>query len=300
MMPPPMPQSGSRVIARALRTVRPRSCCPVLVLALVAGCGGGEVRTPAAPTPVTTPTPSPAPASVTLTGTLTDTITGASIGTFSETVPRLPATLTLSALGHVARTTRVSAQGQVVDLIPESGFDLEFYRQFARDSLDGAPQPLRTLSGDPSFFMEIEGDHGFAAPIGVQMEAVARRIVPDLPGGRLHVLRWETGPTPRAPANGWIVIERTDQNSNLCGQALLGATAGHIWLDSNRACNMSATFAHEIGHALGFSHVTRPGSMMLPEQPNSNLNDAPTELERRHGAIAYKRARGNQDVDVDP
>jgi hypothetical protein len=40
--------------------------------------------------------------------------------------------------------------------------------------------------------------------------------------------------------------------------------------------------------------------MMLPEQAFSNLNDAPTDMERMHGAIAYRRTRGNRDIDVDP
>ncbi len=39
---------------------------------------------------------------------------------------------------------------------------------------------------------------------------------------------------------------------------------------------------------------------MAPQQPDTNLNDAPTEIERRHGAIAYRRPRGNHDVDLDP
>ena len=159
--------------------------------------------------------------------------------------------------------------------------------------------PLQVLSADLSFYMQVEGTQ-FPAQTAVQLEAVARRIVPALTGARLHVLRWDTGTAPRAPQNGWIIVERSDESSNICGRALIGALAGHIWLDSNRACNIAATFAHEIGHALGFSHVTRPGSLMLPEQAGSNLNDAPTEIEQRHAAIAYRRARGNRDIDVDP
>jgi hypothetical protein len=274
-----------------------------MMLPLVAfGCGGSSSSSasgPIAPSPVTPAAP-PTGSGLTVSGTISDTVTGAAIGTFSQQVARLPARITVSAPGHLDRSTTVTTQGQTVDLIPEAGFDLEFYRQFARDVLEsGTPQPLEILSGDVSFYMRIEGTQ-FPAQLSAQLEAVARRVVPDLTGGRVRVQRWESGAAVRAPQNGTILVERSDELSNVCGRASVGTAAGHIWLDSNQSCNITATFAHEIGHALGFTHVTRPGSLMMPEQPNANLNDAPTEIERRLGAIAYKRVRGNRDIDVDP
>jgi hypothetical protein len=159
---------------------------------------------------------------------------------------------------------------------------------------------LRVLTQDVSFYVQVEGASGLAAQVAAQLEPVARRVVPDLTGGRLRVVSWETGTAAHDLQPGLIVVERIDEGSDVCGRALIGAPAGHIWLDVNRLCNMNATFAHEIGHALGFSHVTRAGSMMLSDQPFSNLNDAPTELECCHGAVAYSRRRGNRDIDVDP
>jgi hypothetical protein len=187
-----------------------------------------------------------------------------------------------------------------VDLIPTAGFDLEFYRQFARGSLDGSLQPLHVLRESPSFYMEVEGAKGLSAQIAAQLQSVARRLVPELTGGRLRVVRWETGTVPRSPQAGWIMIERQDQQDRICGRALVGASAGQIFLDGNRLCRVDAVFAHELGHALGFWHVNLEGSLMFPQQRDSNVADAPTERERRHAAIAYSRSAGNRDVDVDP
>jgi hypothetical protein len=39
---------------------------------------------------------------------------------------------------------------------------------------------------------------------------------------------------------------------------------------------------------------------MFPRARTSNIADAPTTKERLHAAIAYRRPRGNQDVDIDP
>lgn len=267
---------------------------PLALTVLAAGCGGGgsDSRFDVVPT---------APSTATVTGTLSDTVTGAPLGTFSRAVSFLPAVLEFTADGYHPRTTRITRQGQDVDLFPLQGFDLEFYRQFARDSLRGAPQSLRVLdSTTVSFYVQVEGATGFAQQLADRFETVARRVVPDTTGGRVRVGQWETGTAVRALSPGWVVVERTDEDSDVCGRALVGQPAGHIWIDSNRFCNPLATFAHEIGHALGFTHVTRPGSMMLPEQPFSNLNDAPTDMERLHGAAAYRRPRGNRDLDVDP
>ena len=247
---------------------------------LTTACGGGSNINPVA---FVGPSSSP-----TVSGTLSDSVTGTPLGPFSRPVSFLPALLEFTAPGHYPRTARVTRDGQDIDLLPsDGGFDLEFYQQFARGSLSGPPQALRILNTTSlSFYVQIEGASGFAAQVASRFEAVARQVVPDLTGGRVQVGRWETGTTPRALASGLVVVERTDEDSDVCGRALIGQAAGHIWIDSNRFCNPAATFAHEIGHALGFTHVTRRGSMMLPEQAFSNLNDSPTEIERVHGAIA--------------
>jgi len=190
----------------------------------------------------------------------------------------------------------------VVDLFPERGFDLAFYRQLARDDFQrnsGAMQPLWVLDRVPSFYLEVEGAKGVSAQVGQRLEEVARRTVPSLTGGRFQVTRWETGPTPRAPQPGWIVIERADLGREVCGRATVGAVAGQIWLHTDNVCNLDGVLAHEIGHAFGFFHVNMVGALMYPQARRSNIADAPIERERVHASFAYARPRGSRDIDVD-
>jgi hypothetical protein len=251
----------------------------------------------------TTPAPATGPSSIEIDGTITDTITGATIGRFTQTAVSLPVRVTVSTPGYITRETIVRSPAPSVDLFPERGFDLAFYRQFMRDDFQrgaGAMQPLWVLEQAPSFYLEVEGPNGVSAQVGLSLEAVARRTVPALTGGRFLVTRWETGPTPRAPQSGWIMIERADLGPDVCGRARVGAVAGQIWLHSDNVCNLDGVLAHEIGHALGFFHVNVIGALMYPQARRSNIADTATERERDHARLAYRRPRGNTDIDVDP
>ena len=195
----------------------------VPVVLVLSACSGS----PTAPTSI--------PASPPITVQLIETLTGVSIGSHHITAT-LPARLTLSAPGYFDRQTLVSHSGQTVDLIrDDSQFNLAFYRQIARGTLEHTAQPLLVLDHDPSFYLEVEGTKGVAPHVGEQLEAVAREVVDALTGGRRRVARWETGPTPRSRQNGWIVIETADLSGDLCGWALIGVGAGHIQLDWDAA-----------------------------------------------------------------
>lgn len=250
--------------------------------------------------------------SVVLSGPITDTLTGAVVGRLDREVERLPMLLSVSAPGYVTRQAWITTATSGVDLIPEGQFDLGFYRQLARDDFarnQGRLQPLWVLRQAPSFYMEVEGAKGFSRSVAMRLEAVARRIVPAMTGGRLNVMRWETGPTPRTPEAGWIMIERNDDLAGpnvppgyvVCGLARVGAEAGWIGIHGDQVCRIEPVLAHEIGHALGFFHVSRRGAMMYPyEVAEDSAADAPIDEERLAAAIAYARPRGNRDIDADP
>ncbi len=254
----------------------------LLLIVLLAGCGGSS-----------TVGPSPTPVSV----TATDTVTGQAIPNPITTLLGA-GRIRVEASGYLLRETRTAT---TVDLIPAGGeFDLAFYRQLARGTLDGEAQPLRVLSVAPSIYLQTAG---LSAANVAALEQAARAAVPALTGGRFQVTTWETGAEPRAEQAGWIVVE-TVNNDSSCARALTGASAGHIWLNVRTACAFNGhavnppTIAHEIGHALGFWHVPQSDGIMSVD--GAYYTSSASAAERYHAAIAYKRTAGNRDVDIDP
>ena len=257
-----------------------------ILIVLLAGCSGS----PTSPSPQPAPSPTPAPVAL----AVTDTVTGAPVLGFVHTVNNGRATV--SAPGYVTR--EIGASRTQTDLIPEAGFDLEFYRQLVRGTLDGPARPLRRLGASPNIYLQTAG----LTPDNVSaLEAAARATVPALTGGSLSVGLFETGPDSRPLQSGWIMVDIIE-SAEPCGRALTGSSAGHIWLNIATRCRFGGytiypgVMAHEIGHALGFWHLDTPGSLMKTGYEAL----APSPAERHHGAIAYKRPIGSLDVDRDP
>src|SRR5262245_53166719 len=135
----------------------------------------------------------------------------------------------------------------------------------------------------------------------------ARRSVSMWTGGQLKVGTVESGPSDLRDANGWIVVNfLRDLSRNICATgASIAANPGVVTLNIGR-CGCGSTkvppaiVLHEIGHVLGFYDLTDPKSVMYPVIPGGCPTPSLSTAEQRHAAIAYRRANGNIDPDIDP
>jgi hypothetical protein len=309
----------------------------ILVAFILTGCGGGHSPAPApSPTPNQTPPPTElwsisgrvtayggntgvSGAHVTADGGATPADTDAD-GRFKLSYKLAPTTpdikITIAANGFMVKEFYVryragARSGLDANLIRLAApFSLDFYQQLVRGSYEfpaEAPELVWRLEDSPSVYVRTIDQKGRAIEPEVLtlVQSTLRRAVRDWSNGALSIVTLETGKETRPRTDGWIMVNIThDYKSDFCGQAYIGATDGEITLvDDLCSCGSikipAAVVSHEIGHALGFFHVTDRKSVMFPSDSGSCAAGILSDAEKYHAAVAYSRPRWNADPDSD-
>jgi hypothetical protein len=252
-------------------------------------------------------------------------VTSDSAGAFQADVS-VPGTYTTVIRGEmvVERETAVTAPGRDVrlSLIP-SAFDLGAFDQLARST----NERLQRWTTQPSLVVVAsvmqysDGiEDGYPAGDEKMTDLEVSRMITHLTEG----LSLFTGGTYKEfastvterPASGSAVSVRR-QGKIVVGRydgivSTIGIVGYGTWLDQadgsviGGAMFLDRTFdqddgrrrllrIHELGHALGYQHVTSRSSIMNPV-----IGPEPTDFDQAAGTIAFQRPPGNRAPDRDP
>jgi hypothetical protein len=196
----------------------------------------------------------------------------------------------------------------------DSGFDLDFYRRFARNTFEmqQAPRALQRWTRAPRIFLKTIDEAGRfidEATLATTTEALLEDAKA-WTGGSFNVAEVVRGNDTREGRSGWITVKWPNPSNpgNNCGRAQVGVDGGWIelnYLNFACACGGSRVGAgivrHELGHALGFFHTGASSGLMRSTLDVDEIcAGRPSPRERFHAAIAYSRPVGNTDVDDDP
>jgi hypothetical protein len=232
--------------------------------------------------------------------------------------PSTPYPVSISAAGMITHDVwitwaKAARTGVNFTLIRNAApFSMEFYQQLVRDGYDrSSGYPWRNLrwTTAPSFYVKTVDQNG--RPVEPEVLAVTidalRRAVPAWTANTYTAAAIETGVEAREAPAGWINVNfRREPNTRTpCGQAFVGRDPGEItlWEDVCSCGSVKvpgSVTVHEVGHAMGFFHVSDRSSVMFPFDSGDCRSGTLSSAESFHAGIAYSRPRGNTDPDKDP
>jgi hypothetical protein len=232
--------------------------------------------------------------------------------------------LSLTHPDFIERRTAAAlpASGLHVSMIP-STFDQAAFEEFAPRS---ATTGLRRWTMNPSLLVlrnvvEYDGvnyvplvtdrqvsDADFNCMVDGVQRAIATMSDSTLTFKKVDVLSPLVGSRFSIPgtAEGTIVltaargVQANGRASAFAGVQPDVLVRGVVWItaDNLSLCGSTAArvFPHELGHALGYQHVTLEPSVMSGIDPTSGL----TPFDREALRIIYQRPPGNRTPDIDP
>ena len=177
-------------------------------------------------------------------------------------------------------------------------FDDAYWRELV---FDGHEEPsavagalTRVLeTSSPNFYIRLDNPGWPDWPSDSQV-ARMREVIPRLAEqltGQPYRGRIETGDADREE-EGWIAVVFERLNA-ACGRAWVGADPGRIWMSPNCFSgegSFLSTFAHEVGHAFGFWHVSDYKAVMWHGAGYTGVRF--NAQEEYHARLAYEAGRG--------